>query len=348
MIDVNIEERVIHLNNSRERNKIEEFLKGQELELDRDVEYTIALFEGDKIVGTGSLSGKVLKCIAVDPEYKGLGLSNRIISLLLSEEYERGNTHLFLFTKPENYSMFKDMGFYRIMEASSKVILLENDPTGIYKYVNDLKTKRIEGKSISSIVMNCNPFTLGHKYLIEYAAKESDILHIFVVWEDKSTFPRDVRYKLIKEGTKDLSNIVIHRGKDYIISNSTFPSYFIKEGNEQVKAHAFLDLKIFGEYIAPALGINKRFIGEEPYCHVTKKYNEAMKELLPDFGINVIEIPRLSIKGTKVSASRVRELIKTEEFSEIKRIVPKTTYDYLISEDGKDVINKIKVGVSRH
>ena len=39
-----------------------------------------------------------------------------------------------------------------------------------------------------AVVMNCNPLTLGHRYLIEQALKQCDYLMIFVVQEDKSFF----------------------------------------------------------------------------------------------------------------------------------------------------------------
>lgn len=348
MFSENIQVKTIYLNNPKERTEIEEFIISQNLVFEKDVEYTIGIYHDKKIIGTGSLSGKVLKCIAIDPNYQGEGLSNKIVSLLINEQYYRGNTHLFIFTKPSNTTMFKDMGFYEIARVKDQVSLLENDSQGLKKYVEKLSEHKEEGKIISSIVMNCNPFTLGHQYLIENAAKDSDYVHVFIVWEDKSLFPNDVRFKLVKEGTKHLANVMIHKGMDYIISNSTFPSYFLKESSNIVKIHALLDLKIYGTFIAPSLRVNRRYIGEEPYCMVTKQYNETMKEVLPDYGIDVIEIPRLQNDEGAISASRVRELIKTDNFEKLKEIVPLTTYEYLISEEGKPIIERIKGADSRH
>lgn len=349
MYSENIQSRKIYLNNPREKAEVENFLNLHHLNLEKDVEYTIALYEDEKIIGTGSLSGRVLKCIAVDQNYQGEGLSNKIITLLINEQYYRGNTHLFVFTKPENVYLFKDFGFYEIANIEGEVSLLENDPKGIERYVERLSLNKKEGKTIASIVMNCNPFTLGHQYLIENASQNNDFVHVFIVWEDKSLFPADVRFKLVQEGTKHLSNVLIHRGEDYIISNSTFPSYFLKESSSIVKTHASLDLKIFGSFIAPSLGINRRYIGEEPYDPVTKEYNETMKKTLPDYGIEVIEIPRLQNEDQiAISASRVRELARTDDFENLKEIVPSSTYEYIVSEEGKPIINKIKKTDSRH
>lgn len=342
MYGENTEIRSISLNRANERQEIDNFLRSHDLFLERDVDYTIAVYKDDDIIGTGSISGNVLKCIAIDCNYQGEGISNKIVSLLINEQYNRGNTHLFIFTKPQYKDLFIDLGFSEITSVDGKVSLLENDPRGIAKYVEMLKSEKVNGSIVSSIVMNCNPFTLGHQYLIEEASKRSDIVHIFILWEDRSIFPKEVRFQLVNKGTSHLKNVYIHRGEDYIISNSTFPSYFIKEKNSIVKTHAMLDLKIFGEFIAPSLGINTRYVGEEPNDPVTNEYNFEMKNILPQYNINVIEIPRLIIKGLVISASKVREAIKTNQIELLRQLVPLTTYEYLVSEDAKLVIDKIK------
>nr|WP_312577855.1 [citrate (pro-3S)-lyase] ligase [Sedimentibacter sp.] len=337
-----MEIRRINLNRNNERQEVNNFLINQGLLLENDVDYTIAVYKNDDIIGTGSLSGNVLKCIAIDSDYQGESISNKIVSFLITEQFNRGNTHLFIFTKPKYKDLFIDLGFSEIISVDGKVSLLENDPRGITKYVEMLKSQKIKGSIVSSIVMNCNPFTLGHQYLVEEASKNSDIVHLFVVWEDKSIFSKDVRLKLVKEGTKHLKNVFIHLGKDYIISNSTFPSYFIKEKNSVVNIHAMLDLKIFGEFIAPSLGINRRYIGEEPNDPVTYEYNFEMKKILPQYNIDVVEIPRLVKKGLVISASEVRKAIKLNKIELLKQLVPLTTYEYLLSIDTKSVIEKIK------
>jgi len=341
-------EKTICLTNPTERKTVEDFLHEQGLLLDRGIEYTMALLDGEQIIATGSLEGKVLKSIAVDKNYKGLGISNKVVSHLVNEAYQHGNSHLFIYTKPENLPMFKDLGFYKIVEVENRVVLLENRFNGIKNYVDELKKFKHMGKDSSSVVMNCNPFTLGHLYLIERAARESGVLHIFVVWEDKSSFPAEVRYHLIREGTKHLSNVFVHKGKDYIISSATFPSYFLKEYQTIVETHALLDLEIYSTYIVPALGITKRFVGEEPYCPVTGVYNETMKRVLPSRGIEVIEIPRLSKDDQAISASLVRKHLREGKLHKIKNLVPKTTYDFLVSKEAEPITKSIQKENRRH
>lgn len=342
------EENIIEIRSHQDRIKVEKFLQNQGLSLERDTDYTIALLSRNQIIATGSLSNRVLKCIAVDSGFRGRGLSSKIISQLVNEAYFRGHTHLFIYTNPDNDILFEDIGFYKVAEVSNKVCLLENKSSGIEDYLKELMEHKREGNKVSSIVMNCNPFTLGHQYIIEKAAAESDIVHIFIVWEDKSSFPAEIRYHLVKEGTKHLSNVILHKGKDYIISNATFPSYFLKKKEEEVKIHALLDIEVFSKYIVSALNIKKRFVGEEPYCAVTKTYNETMKERLPNIGVEVEEINRLKVEGEYISASKVRKWIVTNQIVKARKFLPKTTYDFLVSQEGAEIIGKMKGLNERH
>ncbi len=338
--DINI--RTINLGRNFEKQKVIMFLKEHDLLFEEDIDYTIGVYQEDILIGTGSLSRNVLKCIAVNSDFQGEGIFNRIVSQLINTQYQRGNMHLFVFTGPENKKFFEDTGFREISSVDGKVSLLENDPKGIEKYLENLRYSRKEGAIISSIVMNCNPFTLGHQYLIEKASKTSDIVHIFLVWEDHSLFPNDIRLRLLKEGTSHLDNVIIHKGENYIISNSTFPSYFLKKENTVVKVHAALDIKIFAEYICPALGINKRFVGREPNDPVTNEYNKAIMELLPKYNIQVEEVPRIMVGEDVISASKVRKAIKEGNMESLKELVPMTTYKYIVSDDAKVIIDKIK------
>ncbi len=184
---------------------------------------------------------------------------------------------------------------------------------------------------IGSIVMNCNPFTKGHQYLIEQAASQVDYLYIFVVQEDKSFFTFEDRFELVKAGTAHLENVIVVPSGEYVLSYKTLPIYFEKEEQKTVKIDASYDVEIFARYIAPRLGITCRFAGEEPIDMVTRQYNEQMAYTLPEFGIEFIEIPRKVTASDQevISASRVRKLMKEQKWEEIRELVPDTTYEYL-------------------
>ena len=209
---------------------------------------------------------------------------------------------------------------------------LEDNPE-FKSYLDNLKKirdeKNITGK-IGSIVMNCNPFTLGHRYLIDQALSKVDHLYIFVVEEDKSIFPFKDRIDLVKKGISDISDkvTVLPSGK-WMISLLTFPEYFSKDSLQEDTIDPSKDVTLFGKYICPSLNISQRFVGEEPFDSVTKQYNDSMKSILPKYGVILNEIPRNCIDDEHViSASKVREIIKTH-LSMLKQYVPDSTLDYL-------------------
>lgn len=188
----------------------------------------------------------------------------------------------------------------------------------------DLVRKKANAK-IGSIVMNANPFTLGHKYLVEYAANMVDYLYIFVLKEDKSEISYDDRLKMVVSGIKDIKNVSVVSGGNNVISDETFPEYFMKKELQNANIDAYKDIERFGTKVAPLYGINCRFFGEEPIDNVTRQYNEQMKQFLPQFGIEAVEIQRKKdIKGC-ISASRVREYLDNGNWDEIEKIVPRTT-----------------------
>lgn len=342
---------------ARQKQVFQAFLEKQNLEYGEDIDVTLKVIDNatGEMVGTGSIDGKVLKCIAIDPTRRGEGLSTHILSQLVKEQYKRGNSHIFVFTNPMNIEETAGNVFagFRVVSKTDDIVLLEMGSNSIGDYLDDLKfqTRGIEEtgeEPIGSIVVNCNPFTLGHQYLIETAAKECSYLIVFVVAEDRSLFPTDIRYQLVKAGTKHLDNVIVLKGGDYIISSATFPRYFMKEFDDISLRQARLDVTIFGEHIAPALGIKRRYVGEEPFDLVTNSYNQAMKEILIPKGIELVVIPRKDVNGVPISASKVRALIREEKMYDVMDLVPPTTYSFLISKEAKPIIEKIVDSISRH
>ena len=324
----------------RKRKKLKEFLQKSELDYDEQIEYTVNLADGDgNIIATGSIHQNVLKCIAVSDQHQGLGLSARIVTLLMNYAMERGREHLFLFTKPKNLLMFSDLGFYKIIQTGD-ILLMENTRDGIKNYISKLSRPENPG-TVGAIIANCNPFTLGHRYLIEQAAAQCDTLHLFILSEDKSAFSAKVRYELVQAGVKDLPNVYLHHSSDYLISSAVFPTYFIKDKSKAADANCELDIRIFCEFFAKELGISKRFVGSEPFCEVTGAYNSAMRKLLPDYGIEFIELPRKESGDLPISASFVRKCMAQGDYESIKQIVPQSTYDYICSEEGRKLAEKL-------
>lgn len=309
--------------------KVKVFLERMELEFSSDVELFVIAQENDEIIACGGIAGKVLKNIAIDESMQGEGVALSLMSELLKVAYANGRDELFLFTKPQYEEVFEACGFKIIDQAAGKVILMENR-YNIEAYKNRLHKLRHSGEVVGSLVMNCNPFTLGHRYLVEEACKRSFWVHLFVVKEDASYFSFKDRYRLICEGLAHLENLTIHEGSDYIISKATFPTYFIKDKKQIDSLYTELDLNIFRNHLAPELGITHRFVGKEPLCVVTNEYNQQMKKILSrpstSPSIEVVELERIEYKGEPISASRVRRLMQERNMEEIRHLVPPSTY----------------------
>ncbi len=310
--------------------EVRNFLNANSLDLEDGIELFVVIRQGTRIVACAGLEANIVKCVATDPLYRGEGLALKVVTEVINLAYENSHAHLFLYTRPNNLATFARCGFYPIVEVSGIVALMENTPVGIGSYCADLRKLRREGPVVGSIVVNANPFTLGHRFLVEQAARQCDTLHLFVVAEDASFFPYRERFDLVRAGVAGIPNLILHPGSQYMISRATFSSYFFKEKNVVGDCFTAVDLLIFREHIAPALGITHRFVGTEPFCRTTNKYNQDMKywlqaDLSSAAPITVVEIRRTEYNSVPISASEVRRLLAKNDFAQITNLVPPTT-----------------------
>ena len=297
------------------------------LEPDDQVESTVLVWDNEELIATGSRQGNLLKCIAVDAMHQGEDLTSTLLTNLRQDAFSHGHSHLFLYTKPRNEFMFSSLFFYPIA-STGDVLLMENKRDGIAAFLATLPTEN-PGGTVGAAVMNCNPFTKGHRYLIETAAKECDRLYVFVLSEDKSAFSAADRMEMVKLGTADLPNVTVLPTGPYLISSATFPTYFLKEREKAEEIHCLLDIEIFCKYFVPKFGITRRYVGTEPLSPMTNQYNEALARHLPEKGIEFREIPRLEQSGTPVSASRVRQCIAEGNFHALEELLPETSRKYI-------------------
>ena len=324
----------------RGQKQVDALLEQEGIRRDGNLDYTCGLFDSSwRLAATGSCFGNTIRCLAVDRDRQGEGLLNQIVSHLMEVQTQRGNTHLFLYTKPQSARFFGDLGFYEIVQAEG-VVFMENRRRGFSDYCAALERTRREGTS-AAIVMNANPFTLGHLHLVERAAAENNAVHLFVLSEEAGPIPFAVRRRLVREGTAHLSNVICHDSGPYIISGATFPSYFLKDGDTVIRAHAALDLAVFGR-IAPCLNLTRRYVGEERTSHVTALYNEEMIRRLPELGIECRVVPRLERGRQPVSASTVRQAIHDGRLEDIRPLVPDAAWDYFTSPEAGAVIAAIQ------
>ena len=326
---------------TRAQKQVDALLLQEGIRRDGNLDYTCGLFDDNwRLAATGSCFGNTIRCLAVSGERQGEGLLNQIVTHLMEVQAERGNTHLFLYTKPGSAKFFGDLGFYEIARVEGSLVFMENRRRGFSDYRAALEKTRREGRS-AAIVMNANPFTLGHLHLVEKAAAENDAVRLFVLSEEAGPIPFAVRRRLVREGTAHLPNVICHDSGPYIISSATFPSYFLKDEDTVIRTHAALDLEVFGK-IAPCLNITRRYVGEERASHVTALYNEIMAARLPALGVDCIVVPRLEAAGKPVSASTVRKAIHDGRLEDIRPLVPEATWSYFNSPEAGPVIEAIQ------
>lgn len=310
-----------------------EFLSRHNLKLEEDVETAFGIYDFcDTLLGCGCSAGKLLKCFAVDESLRGQNALGTIVSALLQDRFSKGIYDVFVITRTYNEVLFQNCGMFPVVRTES-LVMLENRNNGAIRFAKQFLCSEDEKKVVGAIVMNCNPFTLGHRYLVEQAASQCDVLHLFVVEEDRSLFPTQVRFQLVQEGVRDLSNVRVHLSGPYMISAATFPKYFLKETEDAASLQSELDITLFAESIAPALHITKRFAGQEPIDLTTARYNDAMRKILPQHGISFVEIPRKEIDALPISASRVRTLLASPDtFHQALSLLPLSTQSYLLQE----------------
>lgn len=351
-----ISEAPLSLNSVRRR--VEAFLAANGLRLAPLDRYVVVTRDedGDEILAGGGLDGNVIKCVAVSESARSEGLMNILVSRLIAIAREEGRESVKAFTKPENEGIFKSLGF-GLLASAPKAILMENGRGGLPEYKKYLASLARPGRN-GAIVMNANPFTKGHLYLVEQAASQVDNLYVIVVKEDRSRFPYVERKAMIEAGCAGLDNVVVCEGSDYAISAATFPTYFLKKLDDATDTQIALDLDLFVNHIAKPLGVTVRFAGSEPEDALTRRYNELMAEILPGTSVAVvrqahqpdselvkgsalrqarrpidfIEIPRLEQNGNPISATSLRRALDKGNLKEAMEYIPKSTVPYLVAD----------------
>lgn len=330
-----------------DRQEIENFLSPFDLELEKDVDYTLVARVEGEIVGTCSSSNNIIKSIAVRCTCGNTGIGSKLVTNMMNHLFDRGIYDVFVFTKKTNTIIFKELGFKEIV-SSDKVVLMKNGRFGIDEYIKNMFVKSGLGSGKkASIVMNCNPVTKGHIYLIEKASRENEEVVVFIVEENKSLFSFETRIDLVRKCTEELKNVHVIPGGRYIISSNTFPSYFLRE-EEKSSQYMEIDLKIFGNYIGPVFNIDKRYVGSEPYCSMTRSYNEGMKNNLPEKGIEVVATKRYESNSMAISASMVRQRIRENRIEDVKGYVCRQVYEFLLSKEGEETVERIRESDSLH
>lgn len=321
---------VERLNLARERNlrTLTAFLEKNGLRRD-PLDACFVLYDDTDMIGVCGRQGNVLKNFAIDPAYRGEALLDLLMTEMFKELYQKGYEDLFVYTKSKNAQFFEAYQFQEVADTGS-VVLLHRGPTSPSVSLEAIYPSADLPLDSGAIVMNANPFTLGHRYLIETSAKKVARLYVFIVEHNGCRFSFEDRFRLVKTQTEDLENVVVLPSGDYSISQATFPSYFLKEQAHIDSAHAVLDALVFKTYYVPHFHIGTRFLGEEPKDPSTALYNKLLtKWLSPECKVEII--PRKEWNGQVISATLVRRALDARDLEPIRHAVPTGTYRYLES-----------------
>lgn len=319
----------------------------------------LAFHEDGRVVATAFLAGNVICGVCVAPSHRERGLAAALVGRLLTQALGAGMQRLCIFTRVAEADKFVALGF-GIVATSPDAAMLEYGIPDYAAWIGHARTAlqhavrampRTGSITLGAVVMNANPFTLGHRALVREATARCAHVAVFVVEEDVSAFPFADRFALVREGTSDIAGAVVLPAGPYMVSRGSFPAYFTGKA-EHAAVHAGLDACLFATRIAPDLGIGMRFVGEEPYCEATATYNKALLTILPAHGVACREIARRRNRQGVISASRVREILRTPDYpnrtDELRRLVPPTTLAFLLSQKGQAVAAALRGRTGRH
>jgi [citrate (pro-3S)-lyase] ligase len=324
----------------------------------------VGIHDGGRLVATAARAGYVLKMFAVDEAWQGGDTLGQLVTTLADLGRRAGHDALFVYTRPAQAPSFQACNF-RLLVTCGEVALLElgggletylhgyrhlrealsgrdaQTESGAATPTAGLPRRSAVGAEAGSVVVNGNPFTLGHQYLVEHAAARVRRLYVFIVREDRPVFPFDVRYKLARDGVAHLQNVVLLDTSRYAVSAGTFPSYFLRQHDEASRLQMEVDAGLFGAQLAPAFGISRRFVGDEPYCDTTREYNAALARVLPEYGVALDVVARAGDEAGVFSATRVRAALAAGDLDSVARAVPKTTLAFLRSREGSAVVRRL-------
>ncbi len=325
---------------ARERAEARRLVESQGLAYE-PCDDVVGVYEGGRLVATGARDGEILKLFAIDEAYQGGEVLGSLIDALKALARAAGHDVLLVFTRPGQVPSFTACNF-RLLASCGEAALLEHGG-GLEGYLASHAHLRRAGAN-GAVVVNGNPFTLGHLHLVEAAASRVDALYLFVVREDRSAFPFDARLAMARDATAALANVVVLDTSRYAVSAATFPAYFLRRADRAARVQMEVDATLFGARLAPAFSVARRFVGEEPYCAATAAYNAVLAEVLPAHGVALEIVARAADAEGAISASRVRAALARGDVEGAVRLVPAGTAAFLRSPAGAEVGRRLAEG----
>lgn len=286
----------------------------------------IGVFESGRLIACGARAGRVLKMLVVAAEHRGSGLLAQVVSELMRRGGDAGVSGFFIYTRPAKAAVFEGLGFKRLA-ATEQAALLEHG-NGMHRYLSDRAALLGEGRN-AAVVVNADPFTVGHLALVEQAARLGDTVYVFVTSEGRFQLPLKTRLELARLGTAHLANATVIETGPYALGRATFPAYFLTQGEEIDLVRMDLDGELFGKHLAAAFQIVTRVVGSEPSDPVSRRYNQRLRQRLNQWNIQLLEIERIRFGDRWVDTRRARQALAAGDMAALGGLVPETTLSRL-------------------
>ena len=282
----------------------------------------VGVFEGGQLAACGARAGRVLKMLVVAPEHRGGGLLAEIITELMRRGSEAGVAGFFIFTRPGTAPVFQSLGF-KPLAATEQAALLELG-NGLHRYLRQRASLVHTGEN-AAVLVNADPFTVGHQALVEHAAALADKVYVLVPSEGNFLFPLPTRLELARLGTAHIANAVVTDTGPYALGSATFPAYFLTGGEEPDQVRLELDAELFAKHLAPAFYVRTRVVGSEPADPASRRYNQILRQRLRGCSVRLEEIERTKAGERWVDTRRVRRALLVGDLAAAAALVPEAT-----------------------
>ncbi len=297
-----------------------------DLRFEEDFEDLIGVFEQGRLAACGARTGRLLKMLVVAPEFRGAGLIGDIVAELMRRGRDAGWDGFFIFARPCAAAAFEKLGFKPLVRHD-KAVLLEygNALLGYFR----ARAALVRSGNNGAAVINADPFSLGHQYLVERAAQQVDTVYVLVPSEGRFALPLQARLDLARRGTAHLPNAVVTDTGPYLLSSVTFPAYFLKPGDQPDQIQLEIDVDLFGRHIAPMFDIRARIVGTEPFDPAIRAYNQTLRQRLGRWNVRLVEIERMKVGERWLNTAYVYQALARGDWRQVEATVPPSTLAFL-------------------
>lgn len=105
--------------------ELEEFLKRNNLCVQKEYEWGYKIYEEKKLVACGFVQNHLLEMISIDIVYRHQGLLQKLMYKILETCIQKGIDPIYLFTKKEHMKSFISCGLFPVIKEN--VVLMSND-----------------------------------------------------------------------------------------------------------------------------------------------------------------------------------------------------------------------------